>query len=150
MVDDGIGVSCWGMESGGQPTIPDEPIWSATVEILVEPDDLSSGRTKGFINVTPWANTEQGVAKKVARYLERYNWHLLGVERIRRFDEGVRYEDEVADMVKGTRANLDAIIPGLSNVRPPLHERPCSWPTVSTSPGGRRVGRRSILAPSRN
>jgi hypothetical protein len=120
------------MESGGQPTMPDGSIWIATAEILVEPDDLSSGRTKWFINITPWANTEQGVAKNVARYLERYHWHLLGVERIHRFDEGVRYEEVVADMVKRTRANSDAIILGLSIVRPPRHERPCSWPTVST------------------
>lgn len=112
--------------------MPDESIWIATVEILVEPDEFSSGRTKGFIDITPWANTEQGVAKKVERYLERYNWHLVGVERIHRFEEGVRYEDEVADMAKRTRANLDAIILGLSNVRPPHHERSGSWPTVST------------------
>jgi hypothetical protein len=106
------------MESGGQPAMPDESIWIATVEILVAPDDLSSGRTKGFINITTWANTEQGAAKKVARYLERYNWHLLGVERIHRFEEGVTYEDEVADMVERTRANPDAIILGSIHTYP--------------------------------
>ena len=75
------------MQSGGKPALHDESIWIATVEILVAPDDLSSGRTKGFINITTWASTEQGAAKKVARHLERYNWHLLGVERIHRFEE---------------------------------------------------------------
>ncbi len=83
-----------------------------TSEILVEPGDMPSGATTAFANVTTWAESMEAARDKVAKYLESFNWHLLSVEKCQQISDDNEYSEEVADMIRRTRANPDAVILG--------------------------------------
>jgi hypothetical protein len=88
-------------------------IWKLRVEILVEPEDMPSGLTKGFMNVTTWADSAETAKEKLTRYIERFNWHVMSVEDARPVaDDDVFEDDQMADMIARTQANPNAIILG--------------------------------------
>ena len=90
-----------------------ERIWKLVAEVLVEPGDMPSGLTKGFMNVTTWADSAESAREKLARYIERFNWHVMGIEDARAVADGDEYDDEqMEDMIARTRTNRSAIILG--------------------------------------
>lgn len=89
-----------------------ERIWKLVAEVLVEHGDVPSGLTKGFMNVTTWADSAESAQGKLARYIERFNWHLISIEDARPVAEEEEYGEEVQDMIARTRANTSAIILG--------------------------------------
>ncbi len=60
-----------------------ERIWKLVVEVQVEPGDMPSGLTKGFMNVTTWAESAQSARDKLAKYIERFKWHVISIEDVR-------------------------------------------------------------------
>ena len=71
------------------------------------------GLTKGFMNVTTWADSEQSATTKLAEYIKKFNWHIISVEDVRPIADDEQYDDDqMEDMVQRTRANPDAIILG--------------------------------------
>lgn len=87
-------------------------IWLVTSEILVEPGDVPSGSTKGFMNITTWADSIETIKEKLSRYLETFKWHLVSIEKAHPIDESHDYGDEIERMLERTRSNPDAIILG--------------------------------------
>src|SRR4051812_2072570 len=88
-------------------------IWKLVVEVLVEPGDMPSGLTKGFMNVMTWANSADLAANKLAKYIEGFNWKLISIEKACPVDDNTTYDDEeMADMIERTRMNANAIILG--------------------------------------
>jgi hypothetical protein len=57
-----------------------ENIWITTAEIGVEPGDMPSGDTLGFMKVTMWASSREDFATKLNVYLSKYKWKLLSIE----------------------------------------------------------------------
>ncbi len=90
-----------------------ETIWKLVAEILVEPGDMASGLTKGFMNVTTWADSAESARNKLSAYLERFNWHLISIESANTIPDCETCEnDEIQEMVARTRENPRAIILG--------------------------------------
>lgn len=89
-----------------------ETIWLVTSEVLVEPGDLPSGSTKGFVNITTWGDSIETIREKLSRYLETFKWHLISIEKAHPIDESHDYGDVIEDMLDRTRSNPDAIILG--------------------------------------
>ena len=88
-------------------------IWKLVAEVLVEPGDMPSGLTKGFMNVTTWADSADSARDKLARYIERFNWHIISVEDARPVADNEEYVDEeMEDMITRTRTNPNAIVLG--------------------------------------
>lgn len=90
-----------------------ERIWKLVAEVLVEPGDMPSGLTKGFMNVTTWADSAELARDKLARYIERFNWHVISIEDARLVADDEEFEDDqMQDMIERTRTNPNAIILG--------------------------------------
>src|SRR5437899_2249918 len=88
-------------------------IWKIVAEILVEPGDMGSGITKGFMNVTTWADSADTARDKIAQYIARFRWHLISIEDARPVgDDEVFVDEEIQDMIERTRTNPNAIILG--------------------------------------
>ena len=54
-------------------------MWLVTTEVLVEPGDIPSGSTKGFMNITTWGDSQDAVKEKISRYLQTFKWHLIAI-----------------------------------------------------------------------
>ena len=89
-----------------------QQLWVITAEILVKPDDLACGDTKGFTNIVTWADSAKTAHQKVSEVLKSYGWELLGIEAARRFDDSRSYDDELLDIVDQARTNPNACIIG--------------------------------------
>ena len=90
-----------------------ERIWKLVAEISVKPGDMPSGLTKGFMNVTTWADSAESAEAKLANYISQFKWHVLSIEDARPIAETEQFDDErMQDMVTRTRINPDAIILG--------------------------------------
>jgi hypothetical protein len=90
-----------------------EQIWKLVVEVLVQPGDMPSGLTKGFMNVTTWADSVETARDKLRNYIQRFQWRILSIEEARPLADDEEFEDEnMADMVARTRTNPKAIILG--------------------------------------
>jgi hypothetical protein len=90
-----------------------ERIWKIVAEILVEPGDMPSGLTKGFMNVTTWAESSDSARDKLEKYIERFNWRVISIEDARPVADDEEYVDEqMQDMIDRTRTNPNAIILG--------------------------------------
>jgi hypothetical protein len=89
------------------------PIWKLVAEILVQPGDMPTVLTKGFMRVTTWADSAESAAQKLSSYIKRFNWHVISIEEARIVREDDEFADEqLEDMVARTRSNPDAIILG--------------------------------------
>ena len=90
-----------------------EQIWKLVVEVLVQQGDMPSGLTKGFMNVTTWADSVESAKDKLGNYIQRFQWRILSIEDARPLTDDEEFEDEnMADMVARTRTNPNAIILG--------------------------------------
>jgi hypothetical protein len=89
-----------------------ERIWKLVAEILMEPGDIPSGLTKGFMNVTTWADSAELATEKLTRYIEGFNWHVISIEDVRPIADNEEYGEQMEDMIARTRTNRDAIILG--------------------------------------
>jgi hypothetical protein len=89
-----------------------ETLWMVTCEVLVKPSELPSGNTKAFVNVLTWADSPQAAEGKISRYLESFEWHLIGTEDSHPIDDGRTYEGEMAEIIQKARSNPEAIILG--------------------------------------
>ncbi len=87
-------------------------IWKLVAEIVVEPGDMPSGLTKGFMNITTWADSAESAREKIARYIERFNWNVISIEDARPIADEDEYDEQLEDMIARTRTNSDAIILG--------------------------------------
>jgi hypothetical protein len=87
-------------------------MWLVTCEILVEPGDMPSGFTKGFLNIATWAGSTEEVREKLSHYLDTFRWHLLSITRALPIDDSRDYGDEINDMIERASTNPQAIILG--------------------------------------
>lgn len=90
-----------------------EQIWKLVAEVLVKPGDMPSGFTRGFMNVMTWAESAESAGEKLARYIERFNWHVISIEDACAVTEGQEYGEQVEEMIERTRGNREAIILGI-------------------------------------
>jgi hypothetical protein len=89
-----------------------ERIWKLVAEVLVKPGDMPSGLTKGFMNVTTWADSAELAKDKLAEYIARFKWHVISVEDVHPVDDDDVYDEQIEDMIARTRINPKAIILG--------------------------------------
>ena len=82
-----------------------EAIWIATAEVRVEPGDVPSGNTLGFMKITMWAASEQDFLERVRAYFKKYQWDLLSIDHTFQIDPDADYGDEVNRMVDETSEN---------------------------------------------
>jgi len=89
-----------------------ERLWIATCEISVEPGDLPSGLILAFSNIVTWGESSEEVRKKIQIDLDRFQWVLIGCERIELVDKRKDYGDELNDLIDQAEGNPNAILFG--------------------------------------
>ena len=87
-------------------------LWIANCEIRVEPGDLPSGSTLAFCNVVTWGEDPKEVKKKIKTDLARFNWDLIGSQRVEPADDNKDYGDELNELVIQAQGNPNAILLG--------------------------------------
>ena len=86
-----------------------EKIWITTAEVQVEPGDMRSGDTLGFMRVTMWASSREDFLQKLETYLDKYKWKLLSTDRTEVADPSSDYGDEVNQMIDETLKDRNAV-----------------------------------------
>ena len=86
-----------------------EKIWMTTAEVQVEPGDMPSGDTLGFMRVTMWASSREDFLRKLEAYLVKYKWKLLSTDKIVVADPSSDYGDEVNQMIDETLKDQNAV-----------------------------------------
>jgi hypothetical protein len=86
-----------------------ENIWIATVELEVEPGDMPSGDTLGFMRITMWASSRPNLLHKIEEYLFEYKWKPLSVENVAIVDPSQDYGEEVNQMIDETSQDHNAV-----------------------------------------
>jgi len=90
-----------------------ERIWKLVAELLAEPGDMPSGLTRGFMDVTTWADSAESARDNLNKHIQRFKWHVISIEDARPVADDELFEDEsMEDMIARTRANPKAIILG--------------------------------------
>jgi hypothetical protein len=84
-------------------------VWMTLAELSVEPGDMATENTLGFMWITMWAESEQEVLKKLQTYLAKYKWTLISTEHTGIVDPSNDYGDERNKMIDETLANKNAI-----------------------------------------
>jgi hypothetical protein len=84
-------------------------VWITTAEISVEPGDMPSGDTLGFMRITMWASSHEEFYQRLNVYLAQYSWKLLSMEKTEIVDPSVDYGDEVNQMIDETLQDQNAI-----------------------------------------
>lgn len=80
-----------------------------TAEVQVEPGDMSSGDTLGFMRVTMWASSGEDFLRKLEAYLAQYRWKLLSTEKTQVVDPSSDYGEEVNQMIDETLQDRSAV-----------------------------------------
>jgi len=86
-----------------------ENVWITTAEIQVQPGDMPSGDTLGFMRVTMWASSHDDLHQKLSAYLAKYQWRLISIDRTAVIDSSFDYGDEVNQMIDETLRDQNAI-----------------------------------------
>jgi len=86
-----------------------ERIWITTAEVQVEPGDMPTGHTLGFMRVTMWATSREDLLQKLEAYLTKYNWKLLSTDKTEMADPSSDYGDEVNQMIDETLGDRNAV-----------------------------------------
>ena len=86
-----------------------ENIWTTTAEVGVEPGDMPSGDTLGFMKVAMWASSQDDFVKKLEAYLTKYRWKLLSMENTVVHDPSVDYGDELNQMIDEVLRDRNAV-----------------------------------------
>lgn len=84
-------------------------IWITTAEVRVQPGDVPSGDTLGFMRITMWAESEQDFLERVRAYFQKYQWDLLSVDRTFQIDPDADYGDEVNQMIDETSEDDNSV-----------------------------------------
>jgi ribosomal protein L10 len=84
-------------------------VWITTAEVGVEPGDMPSGETLGFMKITMWASSHEDFSRKLKAYLAKYKWTLLSMERTELVDPSLDYGDEANQMIDETLGDQNAI-----------------------------------------
>lgn len=86
-----------------------ENIWTTTAEVGVEPGDMPSGDTLGFMKVAMWASSQDDFVKKLEAYLTKYKWKLLSVENTVVHDPSEDYGEELNQMIDEVLRDRNAV-----------------------------------------
>jgi hypothetical protein len=86
-----------------------EKVWITTAEVQVQPEDMSSGDTLGFMRVTMWAASSKSFVQKLEAYCAKYDWKLLSVENTEMADPSKDYGDEENRMIEETLQDHNAV-----------------------------------------
>jgi hypothetical protein len=86
-----------------------ENVWITTAEVKVEPGDMPSGDTLGFMRITMWASSPEDFAQRLEAYLAKYRWKLLSMENTAQVDPSADYGDEANQMVDETLQDRNAV-----------------------------------------
>jgi len=86
-----------------------EEVWITTAEVQVEPGDMPSGDTLGFMRITMWASSRDDFLQKLLAYLAKYKWKLLSTEKTDVVDPSFDYGDEVNKMIDETLQDRNAV-----------------------------------------
>lgn len=86
-----------------------ENVWITTAEIRVEPGDMPSGDTLGFMRVTMWASSHEDFVQRLNAYLAKYSWGLLSMEKTESVDPSLDYGDDVNQMIDETLRDQNAV-----------------------------------------
>jgi len=86
-----------------------EEVWITTAEVQVEPGDMPSGDTLGFMRITMWASSRDDFLQKLLAYLAKYKWKLLSTEKTDVVDPSLDYGDEVNKMIDETLQDRNAV-----------------------------------------
>jgi hypothetical protein len=86
-----------------------ENVWMTIAEIAVEPRDMASGNTIGFVRITMWASSREEFVQKLEAYLAEYRWKLLSMEQTAVIDQSKDYGDEVNQMIDESAGDHNAI-----------------------------------------
>ncbi|HVZ82079.1 MAG TPA: hypothetical protein VG893_00275 [Terracidiphilus sp.] len=76
-----------------------EKLWITTAEVEVEPGDMPSGDTLGFMRITMWALSPEDLTQKLEVYLGKYRWKLISMENAAEVDPSRDYGDEENQMI---------------------------------------------------
>jgi hypothetical protein len=80
-------------------------IWITNAEVRVQPGDMPSGDTLGFMKITMWAASRQDFEERVSAYFKKYQWDLLSADHSFQVDPDADYGDEVNQMIDETAEN---------------------------------------------
>ncbi len=86
-----------------------ENIWITTAEVGVEPGDMPSGDTLGFMKVVMWASSQDDFVKKLEAYLTKYRWKLLSMDNTVAHDPSVDYGEELNQMIDEVLRDRNAV-----------------------------------------
>jgi hypothetical protein len=86
-----------------------DKVWITTAEVRVEPGDMPSGDTLGFMRVTMWASSVEDFTHKLKAYLIKYKWELLSMEKTEEVDPSLDYGDEINRMIDETLQDQNAV-----------------------------------------
>ena len=86
-----------------------EKVWITTAEIQVEPGDMPSGDTLGFMRITVWASSHEEFRQRLTAYLAKYKWKLLSMDKTQVVDPSLDYGDEVNQMIDETLRDQNAV-----------------------------------------
>jgi hypothetical protein len=86
-----------------------EKVWIGTAEVQVQPEDMPSGDTLGFMRVTMWASTYESFVQKLTIYFTEYDWKLLSMENTEVADTSKDYGDEENQMIEETLQDHNAV-----------------------------------------
>ena len=87
-------------------------IWMVCIELIAKMGEAGSPPKIGFMNITTWADSNEGAVDKIREYVESLGWHLASVESAHVIKEDGEYPHAVIDQIEKTRANPNAIILG--------------------------------------
>lgn len=86
-----------------------ENLWITTAEVAVEPGDMPSGDTLGFMRIIMWAASHEDFIQKLRAYLAEYQWKLLSMENTEVVDPSKNYGDEVNQMIEEASQDQNAV-----------------------------------------
>ena len=86
-----------------------EKVWITTAEIAVEPGDIPSGNTLGFMKITMWASSHEEFLRRLREYLTKYRWKLISLDKTEVVDPSHDYGDEVNQMIDETLKDQKAV-----------------------------------------
>lgn len=84
-------------------------VWITTAEVAVQPGDMPSGDTLGFMKISMWALSEGDFIERVKAYFHTYDWEVLSVENTEQVDASQDYGDEANAMIAETLLDRQAV-----------------------------------------
>ncbi len=74
-------------------------------EVQVEPGDMPSADTLGFMWITMWASSHDDFSRRLKAYFAEYKWELLSMEKTEVADPSNDYGDVLNQMIDETLEN---------------------------------------------